>query len=413
MARTVGTALAASAAVAVALATCARPSPPARQGGEPELRVGLVVGGQQARLGGQGETAAVERGQVAFRLGPGDAADLRPDGLAFTVGGSQARGRFETLTFVSLRPDRFVTVNGQAYRGVVEVFARNGVLTVVNRVGVDAYLQGVVVAEMGRRAPNETAALAAQAIVSRTYALQNRGRYGARGYDVGADIADQVYGGVGAELPQGNDAVQGTRGQVLAYRGQLVQSFFHSTCGYATAVPEEAFRSVRRTPYLRSVPDRKPGGGYYCDISPRFRWRVQWDADSLSRILRRTLPDQLGIERDLIDRVSEVRVQHTGASGRVTEVRVRVGSGEIPIFGPDLRAVLRTPQGTPLGSTAFQLQTTSGGSGGRTIVTAAGAGWGHGVGLCQWGAVGRARAGQSYRTIATSYFPGATIEKWY
>jgi stage II sporulation protein D len=202
--------------------------------------------------------------------------------------------------------------------------------------------------------------------------------------------------------------VQATRGQVLTYQGRPATVFFHSTCGYATASPAEVFRSVTGQPYLRSVSDRRPGGGDYCDISPRYRWRVEWDRATLTATLRRSLPAVLGIDPAAIDAVTDVRVAHTGPSGRPSEIRIRVGRGEIPVYGPDIRAVLRTPAGEPLGGSAFQLSTREDGT-----LVAAGAGWGHGVGLCQWGAVGRARAGQSTRAIVLGYFPGASLTRWY
>ena len=100
----------------------------------------------------------------------------------------------------------------------------------------------------------------------------------------------------------------------------------------------------------------------------------------------------------------------TGRSGRATEVRVSVAGGEIPVFGPDLRAVFETPEGRPLGSSAVQL--TADRSNDRlTRLTAAGAGWGHGVGLCQWGAIGRSRAGQDLNDILSAYFPGTEISR--
>ena len=305
-----------------------------------------------------------------------------------------------------------MSVNGHSYRGTVDLFVQGGGITAVNRVLIEDYLAGVVSAEMGHRAASEAAALGAQAIVSRTYALKNRGRYASQGFDLTAGVADQAYGGVDAETPEGTAAVRATTGLVVTYGGQLILAFFHSTCGYATATPSEAFRGITNVPYLRSVSDRKPGGGYYCDISPRFRWRVEWDGTTLRDILRRTLPNVLGVAAEQVDRLRDVRVVHTGPSGRATEVRIAVGRGEIPIFGPDIRAVFQTPEGRPLGSTAVQLHPEYQADTLARLV-AAGAGWGHGVGLCQWGAVGRARAGQSYDQILSAYFPGTKVERWY
>ncbi len=158
--------------------------------------------------------------------------------------------------------------------------------------------------------------------------------------------------------------------------------------------------------------DRRPAGGYYGDISPRFRWVVEWEGSELREVLRRTVPEVLGIDAELLDRVSDVRVHRRGPSGRVTELRIHVARGEIPVFGPDIRQVFVTPEGQSLGSTDVELSVTRR-EGQIERLRIAGVGWGHGVGMCQWGAIGRARAGQSAREILTTYFPGTSIERWY
>lgn len=139
-------------------------------GAEPDLRIGLVTGAPRATIGGagQGEIAAIVDGNPVFRLRSGEQATIHPEGLGLVIESGGKRWRQERVTFVNLAGDRFVSVNGRAYRGVADVYQRNGGLYVVNRLAVDAYLQGVVSAEMGRRAQDELAALAAQAIVSRT-----------------------------------------------------------------------------------------------------------------------------------------------------------------------------------------------------------------------------------------------------
>ncbi len=384
-----------------------QPSRPAQQ---PELRIALALGVSQVAVGGAGRLTAFTGGAAAFHV-DNQSITVSADGRALVTGGA-GQSRYERLVLASPDPGGAVGLNGRRYRGAIELFVQRGGVTAVNRLGVEDYLLGVVSGEMGRRASNEVAALAAQAVVSRSYALRNRGRNASQGFDLEAGVADQVYGGVGAETPEGNAAVRATTGLVLAYRGQVISAFFHSTCGYATATPGEAFRGIGDAPYLRSVSDRRPGGGYYCDISPRFRWTVEWDAVALRDILRRTASRTLGVSAETVDDIRDVRVQHTGRSGRATEIRIRVGRGEIPVYAPDIRQVFLTPDGRPLGSTAVQLHPERDGD--RLVrLTVSGAGWGHGVGLCQWGAVGRARAGQDFREILAAYFPGAQVERWY
>jgi len=274
--------------------------------------VGLAVGAGAVTVGGDGRLVASQREAPAFRLAPGASVSLRPDGLALVVDGGSAAGRYERLTFVSLDEGRFVTVDGRTYRGVVEVFVGAGGITVVNVVPLEAYLAGVVNAEMGRRAPNEHAALEAQAVVARTYALRNMGKSAANGFDLVAGVTDQAYGGVGGETAEGRDAVRATRGEVMTYDGELIVPFYHSTCGGSTASPEEAFRTVRSTPYLRPVSDSN-GGGYYCDISPRFSWSVEWDGPTLRRILRQTVPSTIGVAAEAIDFSRSVAALFTSA----------------------------------------------------------------------------------------------------
>jgi stage II sporulation protein D len=370
----------------------------------------VVVGDAQARVGGTGRVGGVVGGSVQFRLSSGAEVRAVPDGRAVRLSGA-ASGRYERITFVSLDRDRFVTVNGKPYRGVVEVYAGGGGVLAVNELPLEAYVAGVVNVEMGRRASNEVAALEAQAVVTRTYALQNLGKYTSDGYDLRASVSDQAYGGVESETEQGWRSVRSTAALVVTYRGEPITTFFHSTCGFSTASPEEVFRFGQELPYLSPVSDAH-AGGHYCDISPHYRWTVEWSGAELTRILRETVPSVLGVERAAIDALADVRVQRTGRSGRVAEVRIAVARGEVPVFGPDLRRVFLKPDGRLLGSTAFQLAVEKR-SGQVERVRASGAGWGHGVGMCQWGAVGRARAGQDVRTIISTYFPGTRLERWY
>jgi stage II sporulation protein D len=168
---------------------------------------------------------------------------------------------------------------------------------------------------------------------------------------------------------------------------------------------EEVFRSAQRRSYLRSVSDASGGGHYYCERSPRFRWRAQWEAPTLRAILTRTLTAVMPVSGDGLQRITDVEVTRTTSSGRVSELRIAFPHGDVRVPGPDAPDQL-------LQSTAFRVFVTRDTSGVARL-TAEGTGSGHGVGFCQWGAIGRARAGQRYRQILTTYFPGTTVEKLY
>lgn len=380
-------------------------SPTGPLGSGRRVRIGLVVGAAAVRIGSRGQVIAEEGGRPAIRLGSGDSVDVIAAGDGVSASGGGVSGRFDSLEFRGVRGP--VTVDGTSYRGTVRVTQRDGTVTVVNELGIEEYVAGVIGAEMGRRPAAERAALEAQAIASRTYAMANLGRFGALGFDLRAGAADQAYRGVQDESDIGRRAVVATEGLVMTLGGRPITAFFHSTCGFATATPEESFRNVQPQPYLASVSDAF-GDGYYCERSPRFRWKVEWSGAELTKTLKTTVPRALGIDDYFVSNIRSVEVRSTGASGRATEIRVEVEQGEIPVFGPDIRAVFQDPDGRALGSTAVQL-TTEHANDRVTRLVAAGAGWGHGVGMCQWGAMGRARVGQDARAILDAYFLGTTV----
>jgi stage II sporulation protein D len=307
--------------------------------------------------------------------------------------------------------DAPIWVNGKPYRGRAEVLRDRTGLTVVNRLPMEAYLLGVVSAEMGRRNASEQSALRAQAVVSRTYAFRNLRRWRSQGFDLYATVSDQAYGGIRAETPEGRAAVNETRGRVLTYNGAPIEAFYYSTCGGRTADGYEVFRGASR-PYLRSGADAAPHGIAYCSISPRYHWRQEWTGSSLRAVLGRYLPNPAGGRPDL-DRLADIRVTRRTGSGRVDQLVVSAGGAEVRVDGQsNIRQVLRTPGGDLLRSTAFTLVVSGAGKSVSHLV-AEGSGAGHGVGLCQWGAVGRARAGQGHEQILAAYYPGTRLERRY
>ncbi len=401
-----------------------RPSGAPAPSAEPELRIGLAVGAAEASIGGPdggGELFVSEAasGTPVGSVPAGVRWVVRPDSadpsrLRLVKPDSTRTEPLRGIAVVNVTENRFVIANGRRYRGRINITAGRAGLTVVNRVNVESYVAGVVGPEIGPRRPDELNAVLAQAVVSRTFAIRNRGRWEAFGFDAYADTRDQVYLGVAVETAQAWEAVRKTAGQVLKYDGAVIDAYFHSTCGFSTAGVDEGFATTRTRPYLRPVSDEREGGGgrYYCDISPRFRWREEWDGTKLRTILSRTLSNVTPLSGDGLQRITDVSVSRKTRSGRVGELRIVFEHGDIRIPGPEVRAVLRADAGRLLSSAAFQLTVTKA-NGAVTRVVAVGAGSGHGVGMCQWGAIGRARAGHDYRAILTTYFPGTKIERLY
>jgi len=390
-------------------AVACHPQPPLPVPGvEPELRIGIADGLKRITLGGDAQVLVTDdaNGSTVAGIAAGAIWTVIPDsGALVLVGPDGTRtGHHLGISAISTTAGHFVAADGKRYRGRVNIIRTGGGLQLINRVGIESYVAAVIGPELGPRRADEIAALDAQAIVSRTFALKNRGRWEAQGFDVTDDTRDQVYGGVAAETQQAWGAVRRTVGRVVMYHGGLIDAFFHSTCGFRTADATEAFRNGASRPYLRSVSDASGGGHYYCDISPRFRWREEWDGATLRTILARSIPD--------LQKIVNIEVSKTSPSGRVAELRIVFPHGQALIPEPDIRGVLRPAPDRLLQSAAFQLFVTTD-SGAVTRLVAAGAGSGHGVGFCQWGAIGRARAGQGYQQIITTYYPGTDIEKLY
>jgi len=417
-----GTVLGVAAALAVAIASCTpapvpvvpAPTPGPAGAAEPMVRVGMVVGAAGALLGGPAGVAVTDpSGALLADIPAGETWRARLDGgglVAVTPAGG-ATASSQVLELTPSDTAGFVAINGRPYRGTVTILRDRTGLTIVNRLPMEWYLLGVVSAEMGRRAPADQEALQAQAIVSRTYAMRNTRRWDAQGFDLYAGVADQVYGGAGSETPEGREAVEATRGQILTYDGAPIDAFFYSTCGGRTADGPEVFAAANR-PYLRSQPDVAEDGTAYCSISPRFRWHEEWTGAQLRSTLQRTLPPALGVPASEVGEIRDVRVTYRTPSGRVGRLSIGLGRTDVDIAGPSVRQVLRPASGELLRSSTFTLTVSSGG-GHVTRLAADGAGAGHGVGFCQWGAVGRARAGQDHERILAAYYPGAALERRY
>jgi stage II sporulation protein D len=278
---------------------------------------------------------------------------------------------------------------------------------VVNRLPMDDYLRGVVPLEIGNRTPAEFAAVQAQAVAARTYAYKHLTN--ARAFDMYSTVQDQVYGGVDAEKPQADSAINTTRDVVVLYNGQPISTPYSSTCGGSTAAVTEVWYNQPDEPYLRPVSDRIPGTDhFYCDPSPRFSWTQSFDGPGLRAVMEKYLAAYTNAPKTGFGRIRDIREDGRTPSGRMAALSVQTDSGTYRLRGNDIRFVLRDPKGAILNSTFFSFTREAGG-GEVSSLTVNGRGYGHGIGMCQWGAIGRARAGQNYRTILETYYQGTTI----
>ena len=219
----------------------------------------------------------------------------------------------------------------------------------------------------------------------------------------------QVYGGVDAEALTVNAAVDATAGLVIRYGGLLVDAPYFSSCGGRTAKPTEVWHEARDEPYLPGVEDMNPATGRpYCDISPRATWTADFDESALTNIVMRHLRAD-GAQNPTAGSVTGLKVDERSASGRVSSMQVNTERGDVELSAAEIRSVFRDARGAILSSTYFSVDRESREHGRLTGVTFRGTGNGHGVGMCQWGAIGRARAGQDFRTILSHYYPGTVV----
>ncbi len=278
-----------------------------------------------------------------------------------------------------------LALDGKVYRGSLRLGPLPAVprLNVENDVALDDYLLGVLPREMPDRFGLE--ALKAQAVAARTYALYEVSR---RGW-VFADTRSQVYGGIDAESALSSRAVRETRGQVLTADGTPIKAWFHSTCGGLTAPAAEMFADAQRGVLDRAVgcPD--------CRASPYHSWTRRFPTDQFLH--------SLGLGQQPLTSLH----LETDPSGRARSVEVAGTAGKARVDGESFRS--RLSSGRPLKQQLLSTWITPRIESGTVVID--GRGWGHGVGMCQYGAAGFAARGATHDAILRRYYPGAEVTR--
>lgn len=299
----------------------------------------------------------------------------------------------------------------KSYRGVLAFVPTDTAILVVNRIDVEEYLRGVLPLEIGARQTSDHAAVEAQAVAARSFTYTRMMAAGSREFDLHATESDQVYGGVAVETFWGDLAVAATAGWVLSVRGQVVMAPYHSACGGSTALPSETWRGGQDG-YLRAVSDTSPRTGRpWCDLSPRAQWEHRIPANDLAESIERYARNYTTVPAGASGSIRDVRIADRTANGRARTLLISTGAGDVTLRDNDIRYVLRPAASGLLPSTAISVTAERGPSGVLTALVVRGRGNGHGVGLCQWGAIARARAGDDFRAILKAYYPGADLSR--
>ncbi|MGB3297896.1 MAG: SpoIID/LytB domain-containing protein [Phormidesmis sp.] len=340
-----------------------------------ELRVAIAQGKTAINIGSS-TTGIISNGsnQALYQLPKLQGITLKADtnGVDLTNGGQTLS---ESNAFwLEPSEDGLVWIGDKWYRGRVQVTTENGELTAVNYVDLEDYLYSVVGSEMPTSWPQ--AALQSQAVAARSYALYKRSKSRSPLYDLNSTTASQVYKGIAQEAPSTIAAVETTSNQVVTYSGQVIEAIFHSSSGGHTENASEVWSSD--VPYLRGVAD-------YDQNAPVYSWQKSFSLSEFS--------NKVGG----VGTVRSLGTPRLTTQGRVASMSITGDRGTQTFKGSDLRSAL------DLRSTRFTIQMNG------NNVTVAGFGFGHGVGMSQWGARSLAEQGWSFEQILEHYYQSTAI----
>lgn len=284
------------------------------------------------------------------------------------------------------KKDAVIHIDKKRFRGIIDIIRTGDLkLMVVNHLDLEKYLYGVMHHEVPHYWPME--ALKAQAITARTFALYRKGIMRDRDYDVTSDIYSQVYGGRSGERWRTTRAVKSTEGKILAYKGKVLPAYYHSICGGHTEDAEKVF-GINLAP-LRGREC------HFCRGAKRMRWKAKFSYKQIEERL-----NKYGIKVKGMNFIAEGK---RDKSGRLETIKIKDAEGEKEIPGYKFRLALDP---NLIKSTNFDVKITKKG------IIFNGSGWGHGVGMCQWGAFGMARRRHNYKKILEYYYPEAKVENY-
>lgn len=331
--------------------------------------------------------------KIAQKLATGQQIKLAIKDAKLIIDGKDAKiagNILELLPADNNKALQLVKINGRDYHGSVKVLVQNDKLKVINVVPVEEYLRGVLPQEMPPEWNIE--ALKAQAVAARSFALRNRKRHINDGYDICATTHCQSYLGKAGERSSTNQAVVATRGEVLKYNGQLADTLFHTDSGGMTENSENVWGT--KIPYLRAAKE------VYTNTQP---WEKNITLDDLKIVLNKHYQGVGDIKKI---KLSPLTVGKSASdrtiSGRVRYLEIAGNKGSRKITGNDFRNYLG------LKSTLFQVSLRN------NVCFISGFGWGHGLGLSQWGAKTLADVKKyDYRAILAHYYQGTELKKLY
>ena len=359
------------------LCLCAVPGVAGTATLQPEMiRVALLKGVESVRLDGQSVIATDEEGKL---LGLNLPLLVKRSRIGLSVNGRYVR------SLVATAPD-FVLINGKRYRGIIEITPVDKGILVVDELHLEDYLVGLINCEISSQWPMES--IKSQAVIARSYAIFQRDARKNAPYHLESSVMDQVYNGCDIEDSRAARGVSETAGEVLTFEGRVIQAFYHSNCGGHTDAAENVWGYS--LPYLPGV-DCK-----YCLTASSGKWQQTIPLKKIESLLKGGTYQVYGLR--------EIRAGGRNKSGRLNELLLLTAKGSVPIPAVSFRKLIGY---SIIKSTNFEVRTVG------DDAFFSGAGYGHGVGLCQWGAKQRAEDGFDYREILSYYYPGTRLVKIY
>ena len=340
-----------------------------------ELRVAIRNGAQQVQIGTSTPgTIRDGRGRTVMQL-----PELQPvsvDEAGGTLELLNERSRVGQSSTFWLEPTDggFVWIGDRWYRGKVQLVPTENGVTAVNHVNIDDYLYSVVGSEMPTSWPQE--ALRSQAVAARSYALYQQKKARSRAFDLNSTQASQVYKGIDGEAPSTLSAVNATSGKVLTHGGRVIEAVFHSSSGGHTENSEHVWSKA--VPYLKGVPD-------FDQSAPVYSWRAQFSLE------------EVGARIGYPGTIEAVEILSRTPRGRANRMSIIGDAGTLTMTGNTFRQKLG------LRSTKFDLAVS------LTGISVAGNGFGHGIGMSQWGARDMAERGHGHDDILTHFYNGTQL----
>jgi len=310
----------------------------------------------------------------------------------------------------SSNASQFIYRDKTYYGDIIFVQSGDSSVKIINELPLEEYLRGVVPAEIYAKESENIEAVKAQTICARTYAINKMNDRQNTDFDVYHDTRDQVYKGADVYHINSDNAINDTRGLILTYQNKPAIVYYHSTCGGELEPVQNVFSNIP-IDYL--------GGGMdavsdviSCSASPKFRWEetrtfAQLDSSFQKMYGKNLIPDLEQIN-DTVRFNLNLSILSRTETGRVNELKIATDDTSVVLNNIQLRRILGEVGGRALASTLFYLSQEN-----DSTITIHGGGFGHGVGMCQWGAMNMSKRGFKYYHILNKYYPGTLLTKGY